>query len=94
MIGILLLFVLLLPSVKKFVHRRNMRDLGRILQQRQTELRRLTAELHQTQTELLFTQVELDQVRRCLQRLDQRLLYAEDELDLARQGLLQASISK
>jgi hypothetical protein len=33
-------------------------------------------------------------VRRCLQRLDQRLLYAEDELDLARQGLLQASISK
>ena len=79
---------------KKFVHRRNMRDLGRILQQRQMELRRLTAELHQTQTELLFTQVELDQVRRCLQRLDQRLLYAEDELDLARQGLLQASISK
>lgn len=71
-----------------------MRDLGRILQQRQSELRRLTTELHQTQTELLFTQVELDQVRRCLQRLDQRLLYAEEELDLARQGLLQASISK
>lgn len=79
---------------EKFVHRRNMRDLGRILQQRQSELRRLTTELHQTQTELLFTQVELDQVRRCLQRLDQRLLYAEEELDLARQGLLQASISK
>ncbi|KAK4015413.1 uncharacterized protein LOC116924506 [Daphnia magna] len=82
------------PFTSPFVHRRNMRDLGRILQQRQSELRRLTAELHQTQTELLFTQVELDQVRRCLQRLDQRLLYAEEELDLARQGLLQASISK
>lgn len=78
----------------QYVHRKNMRDLGRILQQRQVELRRLTTELHQTQTELLFTQVELDQVRRCLQRLDQRLLFAEEELDLARQGLLQASISK
>lgn len=71
-----------------------MRDLGRIMQQRQAELRRLTAELHQTQTELLFTQVELDQVRKCLHRLDQRLLYAEDELDLARQSLVQASINK
>jgi len=34
-----------------------MRDLGRVMQQRQAELRRLTAELQQTQTELLFTQV-------------------------------------
>jgi hypothetical protein len=79
---------------EQYIQRRNMRELGRILQQRQTELRRLTAELHQTQTELLFSQVELDGVRRCLRRLDQRLLFAEEELDLARQGLLQASISK
>ena len=71
-----------------------MRDLGRLMSQRQAELRRLQAELQQTQTELLFTQVELEQVRRCLHRLDQRLLYAEDELDLARQGLLQATLSK
>lgn len=92
--NLIVMFLFDCVGPKKFVHRRNMRDLGRILQQRQSELRRLTAELHQTQTELLFTQVELDQVRRCLQRLDQRLLYAEEELDLARQGLLQASISK
>lgn len=71
-----------------------MRDLGRIMSQRQAELRRLQGELHQTRTELLFTQVELEQVRRCLHQLDQRLLYAEDELDLARQGLLQATLSK
>jgi len=74
--------------------RRNMRDLSRIMQQRQRELRLVRAELLQTQTELLFTQVELDQVRRCLRRLDHRLLYAEEELTMGRQNLLQASISK
>lgn len=71
-----------------------MRDLGHILQQRQCELRRLTNELQETQTDLLFTKVELEQVRRCLHRLDQRLMCAEEELDMARQELLQASISK
>lgn len=34
------------------------------------------------------------QVRRCLRRLHQKLLYAEEELTVGRQSLLQASISK
>jgi uncharacterized protein (DUF3084 family) len=82
------------PLSSPFNQRRNLRYLGRVLMQKQTEIRRLETELTQTQTELLFTRVELDEVRRCLHRLHQRLLYTEEELEAAREGMTQASVSK
>lgn len=74
--------------------RRNLRYLTRVLLHRQAEIRRLEHELTATQTELLFVGVELDEVRRCLHRLQQRLLYAQEELEVARHDAIQASVGK